>query len=63
MTLLEYKIACAIGGTAGDYCNPCTDKKIAKCEECLRTAQAVIACLTIEDLELMITQKRLSNSI
>lgn len=44
VSILE-KVAIEIGGLQGDYCNPCTNKKIVKCKECLEAAKRAIGAL------------------
>lgn len=39
------RVVKAIGGLWNDRCNPCTDAKIVKCEDCLNAAKAVIAAM------------------
>ena len=38
-------VAEAIGGLENDRCNPCTKKRIVKCENCLNAAICVILAL------------------
>jgi len=39
------KIAVEIGGLDNDRCNPCTEKKIIKCKDCLDAAKRVLTAL------------------
>ena len=45
MNKIIEKVAIAIGGIDNDRCNPCTDKKIIKCKDCLDTAKRAIAAI------------------
>ncbi len=46
MNIKILKVAIAIGGLWNDRCNPCTNRKIIKCEECLNAAKAAINAMS-----------------
>lgn len=52
MKMIE-KIAIEIGGLENDRCNPCTEKKIIKCKDCLDAAKRVLTAM-LEPTEEMI---------